>query len=51
MAASGAEVVSDTLSERVLIQIESAVFKEDNKWRFNEGAVAFFAEIAGSVSV
>jgi hypothetical protein len=46
MAASEADVVSDTVSEGVLLQIESAVFKDDNKWRFNDGATAFFAEIA-----
>lgn len=45
MAAGGADVVSDTLSESVLLQIESAVFKEDNKWRFHDGATPFFAEI------
>lgn len=46
MAAGVADVVSDTLSEGVLLQIESAVFKEDNKWRFNDGATSFFAEIS-----
>lgn len=46
MAAGGADVVSDSVSEGVLLQIESAVFKEDNKWRFNDGATAFFAEIS-----
>lgn len=45
MSASAADVVSDTLSEGVLLQIESAVFKEDNKWRFSDGATPFFAEI------
>lgn len=45
LAASEADVVSDTVSEGVLLQIESAVFKDDNKWRFNDGATAFFAEI------
>jgi hypothetical protein len=45
MAAGGADVVSDTLSEAVLLQIESAVFKDDNKWRFHDGATPFFAEI------
>lgn len=39
------EVVSDTVSHAVLLQIESAVFKDGNKWRFNDGTVAFFAEI------
>lgn len=46
MAAHEADVVSDTISERVLLQIESAVFKDGNKWRFSDGATSFFAEIA-----
>jgi len=46
MAASQADVVSNTVRENVLLQIESAVFKEDNKWRFHDGSNAFFAEIA-----
>jgi hypothetical protein len=46
MAASGADVVSDVLMESVLLQIESAVFKDGNKWRFSDGANSFFAEIA-----
>ncbi|MGE4239113.1 hypothetical protein [Ramlibacter sp.] len=46
LAAGSPDVVSDTLTENVLLQIESAVFKEDNKWRFHDGAVSFFAEIA-----
>lgn len=44
-AASEADVVSDTISEGILLQIESAVFKEGNKWRFNDGTFSFFAEI------
>ena len=44
-AASSSDVVSDTVAENVLVQIESAVFKEDNKWRFHDGANPFFAEI------
>ncbi|MDB5818166.1 MAG: hypothetical protein JWQ11_1806 [Rhizobacter sp.] len=44
-AAKGAEIVSDTLSEGVLLQIESAVFKEAHKWRLNDGTNSFFAEI------
>ncbi|MDR2172667.1 MAG: hypothetical protein LBE32_00410 [Burkholderiales bacterium] len=40
------EVVSDIISEGVLLQIESAVFKDGNKWRFNDGASSIFAEIA-----
>lgn len=46
MAASGADVVSDVLMESVLLQIESAVFKDGNKWRFGDGSNSFFAEIA-----
>ena len=46
MAANEADVVSNTLRQRVLLQIESAVFKEDNKWRFHDGTTAFFAELA-----
>lgn len=46
MSASAADIVSDTLSEGVLLQIESAVFKDDNKWRFSDGSTPFFAEIA-----
>lgn len=44
-AASDPEVVSDTVSEGVLLQIDSAVFKDGNKWRFSDGATSFFAEI------
>lgn len=46
VAASDADIVSDSVSEGVLLQIDSAVFKEANKWRFNDGATSFFAEIA-----
>lgn len=46
IAESEADVVSDTINEQVLLQIESAVFKDDNKWRFNDGATSFFAEVA-----
>lgn len=45
-AAAGADVVSDTVSQGVLLQIESAVFKDGNKWRFSDGDRAFFAELA-----
>jgi hypothetical protein len=43
---SDADIVSDTVSEHVLLQIDSAVFKDDNKWRFNDGSSSFFGEIA-----
>lgn len=46
VVAGDADVVSDNVSDHVLLQIESAVFKEGNKWRFNDGAHAFFAEIS-----
>lgn len=46
VAASNADVVSDVVSEGTLLQIESAVFKDGNKWRFSDGTNAFFAEIA-----
>lgn len=46
VAASGADVVSDVTSEGTLLQIESAVFKDGNKWRFSDGTNSFFAEIA-----
>ena len=45
VAASGADVVSDVTNEGTLLQIESAVFKDGNKWRFSDGASSFFAEI------
>ncbi len=46
MAASEADIVSDTLSTGVLLQIDSPVFKDGNKWRFSEGGSnSFFAEI------
>lgn len=45
-AAESADIVSDTVSQSVLLQIESAVFKDSNKWRFHDGSSAFFAEIA-----
>lgn len=45
-AASEADVVSDTTAHSVLLQIESAVFKDGNKWRLSDGEKSFFAEIA-----
>jgi hypothetical protein len=49
VAASEADVISDTLIEKTLLQIESAVFKDGNKWRFNDGTNAFFAEIVDAL--
>lgn len=46
VAASNADIVSDVISEGTLLQIESAVFKDGNKWRFSDGTNSFFAEIA-----
>ena len=51
ISASEADVVSDTVSAGVLLQIESAVFREGNKWRFSDGANTFFAEITDSAFV
>lgn len=45
VAASDSDVVSDSVSEKTLLQIESAVFKDGNKWRFSDGGSSFFAEI------
>lgn len=42
---SDVEEVSNTLTEGALLQIESAVFKDGNKWRLNDGTTSFFAEI------
>jgi hypothetical protein len=44
-AATEADVVSDTVAEGVLLLIEHAVFKESHKWKLNDGATTFFAEI------
>lgn len=51
LAASEADVVSDTVSRGVLLQIESAVFKDGNKWRFNDGASSFFAELGDAAFI
>lgn len=44
-AAQEADVVSDITSERVLLQVESAVFKDGNKWRLSDGSSTFYATI------
>lgn len=44
-SAQEVDVVSDTTTEGALLQVESAVFKDGNKWRFSDGATSFFAEI------
>lgn len=51
VAESDADIVSDTIAEHVLLQIESAVFKDDNKWRFSDGSGSFFAEVADPIFV
>lgn len=48
-AAAQADVVSDTVAERVLLQVESAVFRDGNKWRLSDGGQPFHAEIADPV--
>lgn len=37
--------LSDSITPSVVLQIESAVFKEANKWRFTDGARSFHAAI------
>lgn len=45
LSATEADVVSDILNEKMLLQIASASFKDGNKWKFSEGGMTFFAEI------
>jgi hypothetical protein len=40
------DVVSDTTRERILLQIESVVFKDRNKWRVHDGQFGFHAAIS-----
>ncbi len=42
-AAQQADVASDNTVSRVLLQVESAVFKDGNKWRVSNGSAAFHA--------
>lgn len=44
-AADDAQIVSDVLTDGVMLQVESAVFKDGNKWRFNDGTTTFFASV------
>ena len=44
-AAQGEEALSNSLLERVVVQVESPVFKDGNKWRLNDGQGAFFCAI------
>jgi hypothetical protein len=43
------EIVSESVIESTLLQIESAVFKDGNKWRFTDGTNAFYAEISDPI--
>lgn len=45
-AASEADVVSDSVQHGVLLQVESAVFRDGNKWRLDDGNGAFYAVLA-----
>jgi len=44
-AVDGEEVVSAHVAENILLQIESASFRDGNKWRFSTGGTPFYAEI------
>jgi len=44
-AADEEEVVSVHVAENILLQIESASFRDGNKWRFSTGGTPFHAEI------
>jgi hypothetical protein len=50
-SAAEPDIVSDNVLQRVLVQIESAVFKDRNKWRVHDGEKAFFAEITDEAFV
>lgn len=39
------DIVSDTTRERILLMIESVVFKDGNKWRVHDGQTGFHAAI------
>lgn len=40
--------LSDSIAAGVVLKIESAVFKDGNKWRFTDGSRSFFAAIEDS---
>ncbi|MBS3936004.1 MAG: hypothetical protein KGZ43_07505 [Sulfuritalea sp.] len=44
--AATVEVLADSVLPGFVLQIESAVFKEGNKWRFSDGTNSWHAEIA-----
>lgn len=39
-------VVGDRTDKSIIVQIESAVFKDGNKWRLTDGGNSFYAEIS-----
>ena len=41
----GQRVVGDRTDNSIIVQIESAVFKDGNKWRLTDGGNSFYAEI------
>ena len=43
--ADGEEALSDSTSSGLLLKVESAVFKDGNKWRFTDGSRSFYASI------
>lgn len=45
-AAEMSEIISEARIGRALLQIESAVFVEGNKWRFTDGSTKFHAELS-----
>lgn len=45
-SAAEPDVVADSTLPGVLLQIESAVFKDGNKWRVHDGQQPFYVEIA-----
>lgn len=51
MTGSLASVVSDTVAKRVLVQVETAVSGGYARWRFSDGSISFYAEVADSILV
>lgn len=45
MTGSLPSVVSDTITKRVLVQVETAVSEGHARWRFSDGAIAFYADV------
>ena len=48
-AEPGARTISNNIANRVLLQIESAVFRSGNFCRFSDGSGSFFAEVADPI--